>query len=135
MNRMSDLLEVVDLSMAQLRQDLLSGPDGALNKVLDAIEKDFLRLRGQEYNENLTGTIVKALLPALGETEAFLGKYTAFVEGNLAKITHVLSEYKGDMQHVFLSQSEYSPFIASFASPSRGACRPHREVGIGLGRA
>jgi hypothetical protein len=66
MNRLSALLELVDLSMAEIRTQLLNAPGADVARIVDGVEKDFLRMRGMPFNEQLTVTFITALRPALG---------------------------------------------------------------------
>jgi ppGpp synthetase/RelA/SpoT-type nucleotidyltranferase len=106
MNRLSALLELVDISMAEIRTQLLHAPGADIARVIDAIEKDFLRLRGVPFNEQLTIAVVQALLPAAGGVDEFQRKYAAFVETNEEKLAHVFSEYQHELRHLLLGQPE-----------------------------
>jgi hypothetical protein len=106
MNRLSALLELVDLSMAEIRKDLLHGSGADVARVVDAAERDFLRLCGARFNEPLTQTVVTALQPAIGEVDVFLGEYHVFVEKNERKLDYVFNEYRKDFRHILLGQPE-----------------------------
>lgn len=106
MNRLSALLELVDISMAEIRKTLLTGPGADVARIIDAIERDFLRLRGRPFSEPLTLDVVEALRPLVGNVDAFLRAYLVFVETNDAKLVHVFSEYEDDFRHILLSQPE-----------------------------
>jgi ppGpp synthetase/RelA/SpoT-type nucleotidyltranferase len=106
MNRLSALLELVDISMAEIRTHLLHAPGADAARIIDLIEKDFLRLRGATFNEQLTVTIVQALLPAVGAVEDFLPRYGIFVDANEEKLAYVFSEYEHDLRHLLLGQPE-----------------------------
>jgi ppGpp synthetase/RelA/SpoT-type nucleotidyltranferase len=106
MNRLSAVLELVDISMANLRQELLRGPGADVARMIDSFERDFLRLRGREFNEPLTLEIVEALRPLVGQIEQFLREYERFVGENDAKLAHVFKDEYDGFRHILLGQPE-----------------------------
>jgi hypothetical protein len=106
MNRLSAVLELVDISMANLRQELLRGPGADVARMIDVFERDFLRLRGRQFNEPLTLEIVEALRPLVGQIEQFLRDYGRFVGENEPKLAHVFKEEYDDFRHILLGQPE-----------------------------
>jgi hypothetical protein len=75
-------------------------------RIVDALEKDFLRLRGKPFDETLTLAIVGALRPAAGDLSEFFRGYSTFVATNAAKLEHVFAEYETDYRHLLLGQPE-----------------------------
>jgi ppGpp synthetase/RelA/SpoT-type nucleotidyltranferase len=106
MNRLSAVLELVDISMANLRQELLRGTGADVARMIDVFERDFLRLRGRQFNEPLTLEFVETLRPLVGEIEQFLRDYEQFVGKNEPKLEHVFKDEYDDFRHILLGQPE-----------------------------
>ena len=106
LNRLSALLELVDIGMGDARRRVL-GQDGAEEaQILGAIEKFFLRFTGRPYDLRLSMTILKSLRPLVADVNAFSIYFEGFVALNRDKLEYVYSEYESDVRHILLGQPE-----------------------------
>jgi ppGpp synthetase/RelA/SpoT-type nucleotidyltranferase len=106
-NRLSAMLELVDITMGDLRKQIISGPSAHTALVLEAIEKDHLRLNPRPFDEELTRMIVTGLSPLFAnDVSEFIRDYGDFVTRNEVKLRYVFAEYSDDYRHILVSQPE-----------------------------
>jgi hypothetical protein len=85
----------------------LNGASAHTALILEAIERDHLRLNPRPFDEQLTRQIVGALDPLFrDDVSTFLTSYSEFVATNEAKLRYVFSAYNDDFRHILMTQPE-----------------------------